>query len=415
MGVLGKLNVKQVARAIEPGRYGDGGGLYLQVVAAAKGGLSRSWIFRYVRQGRERQMGLGPIDIVPLDEAREQARVQRRLLLDGGDPIEDRERKRQVRAKAAAKVKSFEDAAREYCAAHKAEWNPKHAADTWSRLERLALPQIGKLGVADIDTDLLFAKVLEPIWTTKTTVASLVRGHIEQVLDWAKTRGYRTGDNPARWSGNLSHLLSAPHKIVKVEHHPSLPYADISAFMLELGEKPGMPARALELLILSGLRTSEARAARWSEFDLEAKRWTIPAERMKARKTHVVPLSDRAVALLEALPRIKDCDFVFPGIHEGECISDMSMFALLRRMKRKDITVHGFRATFRTWAAERTAYPREVCEMALAHTVGEKVEQAYQRSDLRDLRSRLMADWAAYCSSPPQQGGANVTPIRKRA
>lgn len=253
-------------------------------------------------------------------------------------------------------------------------------------------------------------KVLEPIWNTKTETASRVRGRMENVLDWATVRGYRTGDNPARWRGHLDHLFPERGRVARVEHHAALAYTEIAGFMVDLRKQSGLAAGALEFAVLTAARTSEVLAATWDESDLDAAVWTIRATRMKARKEHRVPLSLPAVAILRKLHDARHSTFVFPGGKHGKSLSNMAMTAVLRRMKPGDLTVHGFRSTFRDWAAERTRFPREVAEQALAHTLPDKVEAAYLRSDLFDRRRRLMDDWAAFCNQP--HATRNVVPIR---
>ena len=267
---------------------------------------------------------------------------------------------------------------------------------------------IGKLSVADIDTGQVL-RVLEPIWQEKTETANRVRGRIESVLDWATVRGYRTGTNPARWRGHLGEVLPAPSQITKIEHHPALPYADLPEFMSALSEREGVAARALEFTILTAARTGEAIGAQWSEIDVDAKVWTVPAGRMKASKEHRVPLSDRAVEILQALPREKGNPFVFIG-PRANGLSNMAMASVLKRMERTDITVHGFRSSFRDWAAERTNYANHVVEQALAHVIGNKVEAAYRRGDLFDRRQRLMDDWARFCTTETKD--ADVVPLK---
>jgi integrase len=349
---------------------------------------------------------------VSLKEARERARKARQQLLDGVDPIEAR---RSERAKAlfeASKVVTFEEAATTYFDAHQAKWrNAKHRNQFVSTLKEYVFPKLGKLAVADIDIGSVLS-VLEPIWPTKTETASRVRSRIEAVLDWATVRKLRTGDNPARWKGNLQHVLPARSRLAKPQHHAALPYAEISAFMAALRKRNGVAARALEFTILTAARTGEVLGAQWDEIDLTTRTWTVPGGRMKAGREHRVPLSDEAVEILKTLPREKGNPFVFVGPRAGG-LSNMAMATVLRRMDRADTTVHGFRSTFRDWAAESTAYPNHVVEMALAHTVGNKVEAAYRRGDLLAKRQRLAADWAKYCS----RGGAAqqeraVVPIR---
>ncbi|HLH98025.1 MAG TPA: integrase arm-type DNA-binding domain-containing protein [Xanthobacteraceae bacterium] len=395
------LTVKKIERLKQPGRYADGHGLYLQVMSAT----NRSWLLRYERNGRERWLGLGPLHTFDLSEARERARKARQLLQDGIDPIEQRKSARAAQALAEARALTFQDAARQYFDAHERSWkNAKHRAQFLSTLETYAFPKIGRLSVAEIDTGLVL-KVLEPIWHQKTETANRVRARIESVLDWATVRGYRTGDNPARWKGHLSETLPSRERIQKVVHHAALPYDDVSAFFKELKEREGVSARALEFTILTAARTGETIGATWEEIDLEAKTWTVPAGRIKGGREHKVPLSDRALEVLRGLPREKNNPSVFVGPRRGG-LSNMSMASVLKRMGRDDITVHGFRSTFRDWAAECTNYPNHVVEMALAHAVGDKVEAAYRRGDLFEKRRRLMTEWAKFCGAKPTNKAA---------
>ena len=278
-----------------------------------------------------------------------------------------------------------------------------------SDAEDYVYPTFGDLPVSEVDTGLIM-KAIEPMWTKTPETATRVRGRIESILGWATTRGYRQGDNPARWRGHLDNLLPARAKVAKVQHHPALPYAEIGDFLTKVRALEGVSPKALEFAVLTAARTGEVVSARWPEIDLAARMWTIPGERMKAGKEHRVPLSDRAIALLKALPREKGTEFVFIGDKSGKALSNMALLMTLRRMKRNDLTTHGFRSTFRDWAAEQTAYPNEMVEMALAHTIGDKVEAAYRRGDMLEKRRRLMADWAPYCarSAPP----GNVVGIR---
>jgi integrase len=355
-------------------------------------------------------MGLGPLHAFALKEARARARAARQLLADGIDPLDARKVERAQRAVEAAKAITFADAARQYFDQHEGKWkNRKHRTQFLATLRDYALPVLGRLPVAAIDTGLVL-KCIEPIWRIKTETASRVRGRIEAILDWSSVRGYRVGDNPARWKGHLGEVLPARGQIKKVQHHPALPFAELPDFMATLAEREGMGARALEFLILTAARSGEASGAKWSEIDLEAKAWTVPASRMKGGRQHRVPLSDRAIALLRALPR--EADFVFAGERLGTAISSTAMSNLLGRMGRLDITIHGFRSAFRDWAAETTSYPNHVIEMALAHAVGDKVEAAYRRGDLFAKRRRLMEAWADYCTAPRRD--ATVTPIRAR-
>jgi integrase len=395
-----KLTPLEVKNASEPGLYGDGFGLYLQV---SKFG-TKSWVFRFMRDGRARKMGLGAVHTISLARAREKAKDARLLLDDGVDPIEARKAKRAAARVDAAKAITFKECADRHITANRAGWKNSKHADQWvatfneTRRGSLRFPAatqaINDLPVASIDTGLVL-KVLEPIWTKTPETASRVRGRIESVLDWATVREYRTGENPARWRGHLDKALGARSKAKAPKHHAALPYVEIPSFMESLRTKEGTSARALEFTILNAARTGEAIAALWSEFDLGAKLWTVPAERMKAGKEHRVPLSDRALTILDALPR--DGKYVFPGGKATRPLSNMAMLELVRGMLGKGSTVHGFRSTFRDWAAEQTAYPHELCEIALAHAVSDKTEAAYRRGDMMEKRRRLMADWAAYC------------------
>lgn len=406
-GGINKLTNTGVEAKKEPGYYGDGGGLWLQV--SRLGG--KSWVFRFARQGRTREMGLGPYTSVGLKRAREKAAECRRILDDGGDPIEIRKAERMAARLEVAKARTFKECAEAYIEAHKAGWkNEKHAKQWGATLETYAYPVFGSLSVASVDTGLVL-DVLRPIWAAKTETASRLRGRIESVLDWAKVSGYRDGENPARWRGHLDKLLPARSKVQKVQHHAALSYAEVGAFMADLRKRDGIAARALEFSVLCASRSGEVRNATWSEFDLAAAIWTIPADRMKAGKEHRVPLSPAAVALLKALPRVKGSPYAFPAARGG-ALSDMALTAVLRRMDRVGLTQHGFRSTFRDWAGETTAYPREVIEHALAHQLKDKAEAAYQRGDLLTKRARLMADWAKFCAVV-RNPADNVTPINE--
>jgi integrase len=416
------LTTRKVLQAKQPGRYADGQGLYLQINPSGAG----FWLLRYERyderpnrkgRRRERWMGLGPASEFTLLEARERARAQRQKLRDGIDPIDARNAERGTQrteaARAKAKEKTFEECAEQYFNFHAPKWrNAKHRAQFLSTLKQYAYPVLGRLPVAAIDNSLVL-KCVQPIWQSKNETASRVRGRIEAVLDYAKVNGWRDGANPAAWNSNLEHALPAPGTIVAVKHHAALPFAELPAFMVQLRERDAVAARALEFLILTAARTGEVIEARWSEFDLRAGVWTIPASRMKAKKEHRVPLCARALAILKALPR--ESEFVFIGTRPNTAISNMAMAQLLKRMNRTAITVHGFRSTFRDWAAERTNYPNHVVEMALAHVIGDKVEAAYRRGDLFAKRERLMIEWARYCAQPPTVTAGNVTPLRAGA
>jgi integrase len=399
------LTVRRVARTVKPGRYGDGGGLWLQVVNPR----NRSWLFRWERDGRDHTMGLGPVHTVSLELAREKARACRLLLLDGIDPRAHRDAAHAARAAARAKAFLFKEAAAAYHAQHEAKWrNRKHAAQFLSTLKTYAFPVLGNMAVADIDTPAVL-RAIESHWLTKTETMSRVRGRIEAVLDWATVRGYRSGDNPARWKGHLDQVLPGRGQVAKIEHHAALPWREVPAFMAKLAQRDGTAARALEFGILTVARTGEVIGAECGE--IRDNIWTIPAGRMKAGREHRVPLSARAVELLESLPTENGNRHVFIGPRAGSGLSNMSLTAVLRRMGRRDITVHGFRSAFRDWASEQTNYPNHIVEMALAHAVGDKVEAAYRRGDLLAKRRQLAEAWSKYCTNPAPAG--DVVPMRK--
>jgi integrase len=407
---IGKLTALAVDKAKRRGYYGDGGGLFLQVSPNG----AKSWVFRFKEAGKLREMGLGPVHTIGLADAREKARECRRLRLDGLDPIEVRKATRTQVKLDAAKAMTFKACAERYIAAHKAGWrNPKHAAQWPSTLAAYAYPAFGTLPVQTIDVGLVM-KAVEPIWTVKPETAGRVRGRIESVLDWATARGYRQGENPARWRGHLENLLPKKSKVRRVEHHAALPYGEIAAFIAELRQQEGVAARALEFTILTAARTGEVIGADWNEIDIAERLWTVPADRMKAGKEHRVPLSDAALVILEEMQKVRQVgDFVFPGGKSRRPLSNMALAMTLRRMGRGELTVHGFRSSFRDWAAERTGFPAEVAEMALAHTVSDKVEAAYRRGDLFQKRRQLMDAWAKHCSNV--KAGATVVALHHPA
>src|SRR5580658_348643 len=395
-------------RTAGPGRYCDGDGLYLLVRSPE----SRFWVFRWVRAGRMREAGLGRAGsergAVSLAEARGKAAELMRLVKAGIDPLAQRDAEKAA-ANAAKeerdlKQKTFKAAAELYMAAHEAGWrNPKHRQQWANTLETYAYPRFGEIPVDDIETEHVLA-ALQPIWTARPETASRVRGRIEAVLDYARTRDWRTGENPARWRGHLDNLLPKTSKVRRVEHHAALPWAEIGVFMAELRRQDGIGARALEFAILTAARTGEAIGATWDAIDIDQKIWTIPAERMKAGKEHRVPLSAVTTEILHAMAklsaRVEPSAPVFPGGRPGKPLSNMALLATLRRMERGDLTTHGFRSTFRDWAAEHTEYAREVVEQALAHALESKVEASYRRGDLFEKRRLLMTDWAVFCAVP---------------
>lgn len=413
-----RLNVMTLKRLAEPGLYPDGGGLHLQVTGAG----GRSWVFRYWVKGRERRMGLGSLQMVSLAEARAAAERARRLRFQGVDPLEVKRGEQtapflessppapsppeaaQLVPESATTAVTFAVAVEGYIDGNRAAWrNEKHAKQWISTLTAYAFPHMGALALREIETKHVLA-ALQPIWVEKSETASRVRGRIEAVLDWATAHGHRSGENPARWKGHLDMILPAKSKVAPVTHHPALPFAEMPAFMKRLASVNGIAARALEFTILTAARTGEVIGAEWSEVDLEVGMWTIPAERMKGKKEHRVPLSSQAVSILNgAKKRALDKGTnvlsgpIFPGMREGQGLSNMSLLKVLKTLKRRDLTTHGFRSAFRDWAAETTSYSGELVEMALAHTIANRVEAAYRRGDLLEKRRGLMEDWATAC------------------
>ena len=393
--LAGQLSSLKVKHARKPGMLADGNGLYLQVTRAN----ARSWIFRYYRNGKPHEMGLGSLNAIGLADARLKAAECRRLLAGDVDPIAARDAERAHQAMEDARAITFDQCAEAFIASHSAAWkNRKHVAQWKATLKTYASPVFGSLSVQAIDITLVM-KVLEPIWATKPETATRIRGRIESVLDWAKARGYRDGENPARWRGHIDKLLPPRAKVRNVIHHAALPYDEVPDFMIALRAEEGIAARGLEFAILTAARTAEAIGATWDEINMKEKVWAVPSGRTKTGKEHRVPLSSRAASILEEMTslvfmgdRQKEAaakTFVFPGAKRGQPLSNMALLMLLRRMNLKQLTVHGFRSTFRDWAAERTNFPGEVAEMALAHAISDKVEAAYRRGDLFEKRRRL--------------------------
>lgn len=403
------LSVKKIERIRKPGRYHDDHSLYLQV----QEGGARTWIYRFMLRGRERWMGLGPLHTFDLKEARERARLARQQVRDGIDPIEARRAKRAEAVIATPSSITFREAAKQFNDLHEKKWkNRKSRIQFLNSLEAYAFPVIGNSAVNAIDTALVL-RCIEPLWTEKSETMSRVRARIERVLDWAAVRGYRSGDNPARWRGHLSEALPGRDEVKPVQNHPALPFADMPAFWSDLSKREGVAAKALAFTILTAARTGETIGATWPEIDFNAKLWTIPGSRMKAGREHKVPLCEAAIAVLKSLYIEDGNDFVFPGSRSAG-LSNMSMSAVVKRMKRSGITIHGFRSTFRDWAAETTSFPNHVVEMALAHTIGDAVEKAYRRGDLLAKRKALMDAWAKYCTTPAARAGV-VVPMRRKA
>lgn len=400
----------EVKRLTTPGLYAVGGvaGLHLQVTKSG----ARSWILRTTIAGKRRDLGLGGYPDVTLALAREKARDTREKIAQGIDPVAERQRLRSAALAERLRDMTFEKAAEAVVAKKQAEArNPKHGKQWASTLETYAYPILGPMSVADIELAHV-KQVLEPIWQTKTETATRVRQRIEAVLSWASVHGHRSGENPARWKGNLDAVLPAPTKVSKVEHHRAMPMDEMHDFMLVLEKRKGIAPRCLAFVILTAVRSGEARAATWDEIDLAEKVWTIPGDRMKAGREHRVPLSAPAVELLEALPRFAGCNLIFPNT-QGRKLSDATLAAVLKRMKlHETATVHGFRSTFRDWAAERTSTPHHVAEMALAHTIKNHAEAAYRRGDLLAKRAKLMQQWADFLATAPAKA-ENVTAIRE--
>lgn len=390
-----ELTSLQVRRLLQPSLYAVGGvvGLYLQVRSAS----ARSWILNVTTGQKRRMFGLGSYPTVLLEQAREKARSYRTMIENGTDPVYERRKAREELFAAKAKQLTFDEAAKAVVAVKRQEFrNAKHTAQWETTLATYVSPVIGTLFVSDIETAHIL-KVLEPIWATKTETATRIRQRIEKVFDWCQARGYRTADNPARWNGHLKELLPQPAKIRTVQHFAAVPYPALPAFFARLQRHHGVSARALQFAILTGARSGEVRGARWSEFDLTAKVWTVPAVRMKMKKEHRVPLSEAAIILLAGLPSVNGSDVLFRS-NRGGGLSDTALLMVLRRM-HVDAVPHGFRATFKTWASECTAFHRDVIEASLAHSLDSKVAEAYQRGDMLEKRRALLGQWAAYCRS----------------
>jgi integrase len=409
-----KLTDLDVRRTTTAGLHPDGGGLYLSVTPTkVAGALSKSWVVRYTApDGRRRAMGLGSYPEVSLAAARRQAASVRERARNGADPIEAKREARRAAALKAMREITFRRCAESFIETHRAGWrNEKHATQWRSTLSTYVYPVFGDLPIGAIDTAMV-TKVLDPIWSTKNETASRVRGRIEMILDWAKARGHREGENPARWKGHLQHALPARRKVAKVEHHAALPFDEIGLFLRALRAMDGLSARALEFAILTAARTGEVIGARWDEIDIDAKLWSVPASRMKGGREHRVPLSASAIAILTPLISTSGRAYVFATDSEDVPLSNMALLMTLRRMKRSDVTVHGFRSTFRDWASERTNYSREVAEAALAHAVGDRVEAAYRRGDLFGKRRKLMEAWGSYCGARAAQQDGEIIRLR---
>lgn len=423
-----ELSALEVSRLKEPGFYSVGkvAGLALNISPTG----SRSWILRAMVGSKRRDIGLGAFPSVSLKDAHAKAQAKKDEIISGIDPVLARkEAASRLRAAQAAEI-TFEDAARRYMLAKATDWKNSKHRDQWKNtLSEYAFPTLGKMLVRHINKHHVF-QVLEPLWLDKTETASRLRGRIANVLDWAKASGFREGDNPAEWRGNLAERLAKPRKAKKVRNHPALPFERAAEFMAALKSMEGSAARCLAFAILTATRSGEARGATWTEIDLKAQVWTIPENRMKAEREHRVPLSPAAVSLLESMPRFDDCDLVFPS-PTLKLLSDMTLLAVIKRMngtaKPSDtktepcwvdknvvpVVPHGFRSTFRDWVGECTAYQNHVAEMALAHTIGDAVEKSYRRGDLFEKRRHMMDAWAEFLSKPYSEG--KVIPMQRQA
>ncbi|MDA7568642.1 integrase arm-type DNA-binding domain-containing protein [Emcibacteraceae bacterium] len=408
---INKLTDRGIKAQDKPGRYADGNGLYLQV---GKSG-AKSWIFRFMLDSNSREMGLGPIRIITLSQAREEANYCKNLLRSGIDPIRARDERIAVEKESNKEMLSFQKCTEGYLKAHSASWRSARHAEIWhSSVKRFAYPIIGPIHVNKIERGHIM-NILDPIWREKTETASRLRGRLESILNWATVQEYRKGDNPARWRGYLDQLLPKPSEIHTVKHFPALPYREINSFMNKLRQREAQSALCLRLIILTATRSGEARGAKWGEFDLAKAEWTIPAERMKAKKEHVIPLSAEAVSIVQSLPHMSRSDYLFPSSRSLKPLSDVVFKKLMERMNVSNITTHGFRSTFRDWAAEQTSFPREVIENALSHQLKDKAEAAYFRSNLLDKRRELMDKWADYTKLETKSDAKviNITETRK--
>jgi integrase len=396
--------------------HADGGGLWLQITLSKDGNhRNRSWIFRYTAGNRTREMGLGSLITVSLAEAREAALQCRKQRLAGIDPIDARNAQRATLAVANVKILTFDECADRYIEAHRAGWrSEKHAAQWPATLGKYASPIFGKLPVDKVDTALVM-QMLEPLWARAPETGNRLRGRVEQILDWAIARGYRTGTNPAAWRGHLSKLLPSHRKVRRVVHHPAMPYRDVPEFLADLRQRTGTAPRALELLILTASRSGEVLGMTWGEVDLTEKVWTVPPGRMKGNCEHRVPLSARCIEVLEEMQAVQQGPYVFPGRSGDAPLWGMSFSYLLKSMSRNEVTAHGFRSSFRDWCGEQTNFPREIAEAALAHQIGSAVELAYRRGDALAKRRRLMDAWSDYCGRPAAKQSGTVVSLHELA
>ena len=402
------LSDREVRNQTKPGSFPDGNGLYLQISNTG----SKAWFYRYQINHKGRKHGLGSYPTVTLKSARLRAESCRTLRADGIDPIEHKRQKDTDKILEVAKAKTFKECATQYIKSHKSGWkNSKHESQWTNTLTTYAYPFIGDIPVQKIDVGMVM-QVIEPIWHKKTETASRVRQRIEKVLDWAKVRQYRTGDNPARWRGHIENLLPKRSKVQKVQHFKAMPYVDVPDYFKTLRQTRAISAKALAFTILTATRNNEVREGKWHEIDLDTGIWTIPEERMKAEKVHRVPLTQECLLILDEAKKFKVNDYVFPGLSKNKPLSNQALLKTLKR-QHPTLTVHGFRSSFRDWCAEMTAYPREVAEAALAHTLTSATEAAYQRGDIFDKRRKLMDAWTTYCLTIKKKG--DVVPLKKKA
>jgi integrase len=412
---LHKLTETKLKRITDDGLHSDGGNLHFRVT-----GKARSWVFRYTLRGKTRDAGLGPWPDRSLEDARAKAAEARKLLLDHIDPIEHWRGSRGAAVAVAAKgTLTFDQCVDRYVDAHAAEWGPVHRHQWPQTLRMHVCPTLGKLPVHLIDTTLV-VRSLEKVWSESPVTAARIRGRIEKVLDWAKTAGLRSGENPARWKGHLDHLLSNPRKTRVVERHKAMAHTDVAAFMVKLRERKDLPSKALELAIVCGLRSSEVLKAEWSEIGMANRIWTVPASHMQQRgkggrtEPHKVPLSDAAMAVLKYCDSIRHSNHVFPGQRAGKPLSETVMRQVLKQMGlKKTVDVHGFRSSLSTWRAEMTNFPEEVGEAVLAHAKGDPVAAAYNRSDYIGKKRQLLDAWARYIGKPVTATGGKVVNLRR--
>lgn len=395
-----KLTDKQAKAAKDRGRLSDGGGLYLRVTPSPDS-ISRAWSFMWTpKGGKRKEIGIGPFPAISLSDAREIAATYRAIVAKGGDPSAERGKEN---------IKTFADCAAELIAAKSREWsNAKHRYQWEQTLGDSYCKAIRTRPVAEVNLADVLA-VLRPVWNEKPETASRLRARIEKVLSYAKAHGYRNGDNPAIWRGNLDAILPKRKKRETVKHHAAMAYADVPAFVTQLAARNAIAADALRLVILTAARTGEVINASWDEIDFDARVWTVPAKRMKMRREHAVPLTNEALAILRPLFEARVSQWIFPGTSPKRPLSNMAMNQLLKRMDRDSITVHGFRSSFRDWAGDETNFPREIAEGCLAHAVGDETERAYRRRDAIEKRRKLLEAWAQFCAG---QSSAKVIPIR---